>query len=158
VRLPYSDINRDLLENMDSTGNLVPSSDQTTEDRPPSLPKILLAEDNAANIATFSSYLTAKGYHLIVATNGQEAIDLAQTEQPQLILMDIQMPHMDGMTAIARIRQHPQLQKIPIIALTALATISDREKCLAAGANEYLTKPVRLKQLNHSIEQWLDGN
>jgi PAS domain S-box-containing protein len=119
---------------------------------------ILLAEDNEANISTFSSYLTAKGYNMVLAKNGQEAIDLTYSEQPSLILMDIQMPYVDGIQAITTIRQNPQLVGVPIIALTALAMTGDRERCLAAGANDYLAKPVQLKQLNQKIQEWLNLN
>jgi PAS domain S-box-containing protein len=117
---------------------------------------ILLAEDHEANVSTFSSYLMAKGYQIIVAENGQKAIDLAHRERPDLILMDIQMPHVDGIQAITKIRQNPELVGIPIIALTALAMAGDRERCLAAGANDYLTKPVKLRQLNQKIREWLN--
>jgi PAS domain S-box-containing protein len=118
-------------------------------------PLILLGEDNEANISTFSSYLTAKGYDVILAINGQEAIDLTHNKQPDLVLMDIQMPHVDGIQAIIAIRQNPHLVDVPIIALTALAMAGDRERCLAAGANDYLTKPVKLKELNQKIREWL---
>lgn len=118
-------------------------------------PLILLAEDNEANIATFSSYLEAKGYRILLANDGQQVIDLAKAEHPDLILMDIQMPVIDGMEAIKQIRLDRNLVDIPIIALTALAMVGDREKCLAAGANEYLAKPVKLKQLATSIQQFL---
>jgi PAS domain S-box-containing protein len=119
---------------------------------------ILLAEDNEANISTFSSYLTAKGYSMILAKNGQEAIDLTYQEQPHLILMDIQMPHIDGIQAITTIRQNPLLASVPIIALTALAMTGDQERCLAAGANDYLAKPVQLKQLHQKIQELLNLN
>jgi CheY-like chemotaxis protein len=118
-------------------------------------PSILIVEDNELNINTISSYLTVKGYHPIVANDGQSAIELAQKYHPDLILMDIQMPGMDGLAAISHIRQHPQLVEIPIIALTALAMEGDRQKCLNAGANDYLTKPVKLKQLHETIQQFL---
>ncbi|AKG20112.1 GAF domain-containing protein [Calothrix sp. 336/3] len=120
-------------------------------------PLILMAEDNEANIITVSSYLTAKGYRLILANNGQEAVDLANSQQPDLILMDIQMPGMDGLEAIKHIRSNPDTINIPIIALTALAMAGDREKCLEAGANDYLTKPVKLKQLANTIQGFLDN-
>jgi len=116
---------------------------------------ILLADDNKANISTFSSYLKAKGYRILVAQNGKEAIDLAKAHQPDLILMDIQMPIMDGLEAIKQIRLDPNFSNIPIIALTALVMTGDREKCLAAGANEYVTKPVKLNQLATSIQKFL---
>ncbi|BAY22903.1 two-component hybrid sensor and regulator [Calothrix sp. NIES-2100] len=121
----------------------------------PHSPLILLAEDNEANINTISSYLEAKGYRMLVAKNGQEAINLTQTHHPDLIVMDIQMPVVDGLQAIERIRQDPQLAAIPIIALTAMAMIGDREKCLASGASKYLAKPVKLKQLTATIHQLL---
>ena len=119
-------------------------------------PPILIVEDNELNINTISSYLTVKGYRPIVAGDGQSAIELTKKHHPDLILMDIQMPGMDGLEVISRIRQDPQLAEIPIIALTALAMEGDRDKCLSAGANDYLTKPVKLKQLNQTIQQWLN--
>jgi signal transduction histidine kinase/GAF domain-containing protein len=121
-------------------------------------PLILLAEDNELNINTFSSYLTTKGYRILLAQNGQDAITLSQRYQPDLILMDIQMPDMNGIEAIKYICQQPKSAKIPIIALTAQALSGDRERCLAAGANQYLTKPVKLQELNHTIQQYLNLN
>ena len=118
-------------------------------------PRILLVEDNPENILTLSTYLEAKGYQLLYARNGQEAIAQVQTEQPDIILMDIQMPGMDGLEAMEQIRQNLKLVDIPIIALTALAMRGDRERCLAAGANEYLSKPVKLNQLIETIQQLL---
>jgi CheY-like chemotaxis protein len=123
-----------------------PQTGQSQTEEPIS-PLILLAEDNEANIATFSSYLEAKGYRILLATDGQQAISIAKSDRPDLILMDIQMPVMDGLEAIAQIRLDPSLANIPIIALTALAMEGDREKCLAVGANEYLSKPIKLKAL-----------
>jgi len=116
-------------------------------------PLILIAEDNEANVMTISSYLTAKGYRLLLAGNGEEAIAKAISAQPDLILMDIQMPLMDGLEATKQIRQIPSLVNVPIIALTALAMTGDRDRCIAAGANEYLSKPVKLKQLTTIIQQ-----
>ncbi|MEH1924462.1 response regulator [Nostoc sp.] len=118
-------------------------------------PLILLTEDNQANIDTMSGYLESRGYHLILANNGQQAIDLVRVQRPDLIVMDIQMPGMDGLEAMRCIRNEQQFLNIPIIALTALAMPGDRETCLAAGANEYLTKPVKLKQLVATIQQLL---
>lgn len=119
---------------------------------------ILLAEDNEANILMMSDYLIAQGYKLIFARNGLEAIKLAKEKQPDLILMDIQMPGMDGLEATHQIRQEPKIANIPIIAITALTMPGDREKCLAAGVNEYMTKPVNLKKLVNSIDQQLVSN
>ncbi len=125
---------------------------------PDNAPLILLAEDNEANIQTFSSYLTAINYRVIIARNGIEAIAQAKANLPDIILMDIQMPIMDGLEATKLIRLDPNLINIPIIALTALAMEGDREKCLAAGANEYVAKPVKLKQLTNTIQQLLAKN
>ena len=116
---------------------------------------ILLADDNPSNIETFSNYLVSRGYRLIFATNGQEAIDMIIDQNPDLVLMDIQMPVLDGISAIAQIRANPNISHVPIVALTALAMEGDREKCLAVGANEYLTKPVKLSYLVKIIQQQL---
>lgn len=119
-------------------------------------PLILLAEDNPANIQTLSSYLTAKGYQVILANDGTEAIHQTKSQQPNLILMDIQMPGMDGLEAIERIRQEPWGVDVPIIALTALAMESDQQRCLQAGADDYLSKPVKLKHLVTRITELLN--
>ncbi|MFM7407380.1 MAG: PAS domain S-box protein [Cuspidothrix sp.] len=119
------------------------------------IPLILLAEDNEANITMFVEYLSLKGYRLVVARNGRMAINLAQQTHPDVILMDIQMPEMDGLEAIQRIRQLPELADTPIIALTALAMSGDRDRCIAMGANDYLSKPVSLKQLVKKINAYL---
>jgi len=130
-----------------------PSLGDTTSYPPP---LILLAEDNEANISTISSYLRAKGYRILLGKTGQEAIALAAQHRPNLILMDIQMPGMDGLEALKQIRLNPELITIPIIALTALAMTGDRELCLAAGATDYIAKPIKLKQLATTIQQLLD--
>ena len=123
-------------------------------DRP--APLILLAEDNTANILTMTNYLKAKGFRLIVAKDGQEAIDLTQSQMVDLILMDIQLPTIDGLEAMKRIRQNPNYATVPIVAVTALTMGGDRERCLAAGADEYLAKPVQLKKLVHTIQNLLN--
>ena len=110
-------------------------------------PLILLAEDNEANIVALEDYLPQRGYRLVVARNGLEAIARAREFRPALILMDIQMPGIDGLEATRRIRADAALRDTPIIALTALAMSGDRERCLEAGANDYLTKPVSLRTL-----------
>jgi CheY-like chemotaxis protein len=117
--------------------------------------KVLLAEDNEANINTLSDYLVNKGYRVKVARNGAEAISRAREERPDVILMDIQMPEMDGLEATRCIRADVELATIPIIALTALAMPGDRERCLATGVNEYMSKPVSLKGLIKAIEAQL---
>nr|WP_103667650.1 PAS domain S-box protein [Pseudanabaena sp. BC1403] len=119
-------------------------------------PLILLAEDNEANIQTFTSYLTAVNYRIIVAKNGEDAVAMAKANSPDIILMDIQMPIMDGIEATKQIRLDLNLINTPIIALTALAMEGDQERCLAAGANSYIAKPVKLRQLNFLIQQALE--
>ena len=115
---------------------------------------ILLAEDNEMNIETVSDYLHAKGYRITLARSGVEAIQRAQEDKPDLILMDIQMPDLDGLEATRRIRSDPdvRLAKTPIIAVTALAMPGDRERCLQAGANNYFSKPVNFRELLAAIE------
>ena len=108
---------------------------------------MLLAEDNPLNVRTFKEYLTAKGMEVEVASDGEEAVAAAKARHPDIILMDIQMPRMDGMQATRLIRADPVIGQVPIIALTALAMPGDRERCIAAGANEYMAKPVRLREL-----------
>ncbi|WP_066381206.1 PAS domain S-box protein [Anabaena sp. CA = ATCC 33047] len=124
-------------------------------DLPTESPLILLAEDNQANIETISSYLESRGYRLILASDGETAVELARTQRPSLILMDIQMPGIDGLEATRRIREHQELAQVPIVALTALAMPGDREKCLEAGANEYVNKPVKLRELTSIIQHLL---
>jgi len=118
-------------------------------------PLVLLAEDDVSNMDTILRYLGAKGYRVIVARNGVEAIERAREERPGVILMDIQMPGMDGLEATRRIRADAELAMIPVIALTALAMPGDRERCLEAGANEYMAKPVALRELVRVIEAQL---
>jgi signal transduction histidine kinase len=116
---------------------------------------ILLADDNTLNIMLFSEYLIDEGYTVHLANNGYEALTQAQKTSPDLIIMDVQMPKMDGLTAIQELRKNTQYHSIPIIALTALAMPGDQERCLRAGATEYITKPVKLKHLGDRIRHWL---
>ena len=116
---------------------------------------ILLAEDNLANVLTIEEYLSDHGYKVVVAHNGVEAIAMAEKLPPNIILMDIQMPIMNGMEAIGRLRANSRFATTPIIALTALSMPGDRERCLEAGANEYLSKPVSLKGLIKTIGELL---
>ena len=116
---------------------------------------ILLAEDNMANILTIGDYLEAYGYQIIVAHDGMEALTKAEELDPDLILMDIQMPGMNGLEAIAQLRANAHFGSTPIIALTALAMSGDRERCLQVGATEYMSKPVNLKVLMKTIESLL---
>jgi signal transduction histidine kinase/CheY-like chemotaxis protein len=125
-----------------------------TEDDKPSLPvrlvskgRVLVAEDNMANRETLSSFLWHAGYEVTIALDGQQAVDQALETRPDLIIMDIQMPVLDGLEAIRRIRQDEGMAAVPIIALTALVMPGDKERCLAAGADLYLSKPVGLRKL-----------
>lgn len=124
--------------------------------RPPDVgPVILLAEDNNVNVESMSAFLTAKGYQVRVATEGDTVLELARECRPDLILMDIQMPGMDGLEVTRMLRLDPQLAHTPIIAVTALAMNGDRDRCLAAGATDYLSKPVHLRELIQRIETHL---
>ncbi len=118
-------------------------------------PTILLAEDNEINIMAMDDYLHGIGYTILVARTGHEVLARVNEILPDLILMDIQMPEMDGLEAIGRLRANARFASIPIIALTALAMPGDRERCLAAGANEYMSKPVSLKDLARLIQKML---
>ena len=114
--------------------------------------RVLVAEDNPANLMAVADYLMAKGYQVVVAHDGAEAVARARETHPDLMLMDIQMPGMDGLEATRQIRADTTLAAIPIIALTALAMPGDRERCIAAGVDVYLTKPVPLPELVTTIE------
>ena len=128
---------------------------EVPEDSPVKHGVILLAEDNLANVLTIGEYLESVGYEIVVAHDGFEALEMAETVLPDLILMDIQMPVLDGLQAIERLRANPHFISTPIIALTALAMPGDRERCLATGADEYLSKPVSLRHLLKKIQELL---
>jgi CheY-like chemotaxis protein/anti-sigma regulatory factor (Ser/Thr protein kinase) len=113
---------------------------------------VLLAEDNPTNFVTISEYLQIFGYQIIHAWDGKEAVEIAGEKLPDIILMDIQMPVMDGLEAIRRLRQDTRFNQTPIFALTGLVMPGDRERCFEAGANEYLTKPVKMKDLLEKIK------
>ncbi|MCT0254684.1 MULTISPECIES: response regulator [unclassified Synechocystis] len=114
--------------------------------------KILLVEDNEMNRDMLSRRLIRKGYEVTIAVDGQEAVAMAISECPQLILMDMSLPVMDGWTATKEIKSNPLGANIPIIALTAHAMASDREKAIAAGCDDYDTKPIEIKRLLEKIE------
>ena len=116
------------------------------------MPKIVLVEDNEMNRDMLSRRLERRGFEVIIAVNGQEGVDIVTAEKPDLILMDMSLPVIDGWTATRLIKDQPELQSIPIIALTAHAMSSDRDKCMAAGCNDYDTKPVDFKRLLSKIE------
>ncbi|QQE64435.1 hypothetical protein GFS31_11160 [Leptolyngbya sp. BL0902] len=150
VDLPITSPSQDLVP---LPSEVQMQSKTMVENRPSrKLPRILIAEDNPTNVLTMKNYLEAKGYRLLIANTGEEAIQLVNTANPDVVIMDIQMPKLNGIDAITTIRANPEFQHLPIIALTALVMEEDREKCLAAGANEYLRKPVRLRALWEAIE------
>ena len=117
---------------------------------------ILLVDDDVRNIFALSSLLERHGMHATIATNGHEAIQLVDaTPDLSLVLMDIMMPEMDGYETIRRIREVPEFRRLPIIALTAKAMKGDREKCLQAGASDYIAKPVNSGELLSMLRMWL---
>ncbi|EIJ42685.1 PAS domain S-box [Beggiatoa alba B18LD] len=131
-----------------------PMPETTIEVQKPSdNPLILIVDDNDANILSISDYLSLKGYRIAVAHNGIEAIETANKLRPDVILMDIQMPVMNGLDAITHLRADPSFKSTPIIAVTALAMTGDKERCLSVGANEYLAKPIGLRHLVTVIER-----
>jgi CheY-like chemotaxis protein/CHASE3 domain sensor protein len=118
--------------------------------------RILVVDDDMRNIFALTSALEQKGAEVEVARNGLEALDkLRRAEDVDLVLMDIMMPEMDGFTAMREIRKEPRRQKLPIIAVTAKAMKEDQEKCLAAGANDYLAKPIELERLFSLLRVWM---
>jgi CheY-like chemotaxis protein len=127
------------------------SSDEDLVDR-----TVLLVDDDARNIFALSSVLERRGMHVLAATTGNEAISLiSATPDLAIVLMDIMMPQMDGYRTIEVIRENPSFRRLPIIALTAKAMKGDREKCLEAGASDYLAKPVNTEQLLSALRMWL---
>jgi HAMP domain-containing protein/CheY-like chemotaxis protein/signal transduction histidine kinase len=127
------------------------SSDDDLIDR-----TVLLVDDDARNIFALSSVLERRGMRVLTATTGREAIDIVEnTPELAIVLMDIMMPEMDGYQTMGVIRQDPAHRRLPIIALTAKAMKGDREKCLEAGASDYLAKPVNTEQLLSALRMWL---
>jgi CheY-like chemotaxis protein len=115
---------------------------------------IMVVDDDIKNVFVLSTALEEHGARVVDAQNGQEALNLLEKSLPDLVLMDIMMPLMDGYTAIGKIREHSRLKKLPVIALTAKALKEDREKCIAAGADDYLSKPVDYEMLIGLVEAW----
>ena len=120
------------------------------------MPKILLVEDNEMNRDMLSRRLIRKGYDVVLALDGHQAVEAASSERPDLILMDMSLPVIDGWEATRRIKAAPTTKEIPVIALTAHAMASDREKSLEAGCDDYDTKPVDLQRLLDKITGLLD--
>jgi CheY-like chemotaxis protein len=122
----------------------------------PKVPKVLIVEDNELSRDMLSRRLRRKGYEVIVAVDGSEGISLVIGQKPDIVLMDLSLPDMDGWEATRRLKQNPDTHQIPIIALTAHAMSGDREKALDAGCDEYDTKPIDLRRLLSKINRFVD--
>jgi CheY-like chemotaxis protein len=119
------------------------------------MPKLLLVEDNEMNRDMLSRRLVSRGYEVIVAVDGERGLSMARSEQPDLILMDMSLPVMDGWEATKRIKASPETAAIPVIALTAHAMVGDRKKAIQAGCEDYDSKPVDFERLLQKIETLL---
>ena len=119
--------------------------------------KILLVEDNETNRKMLSRRLVKRGYEVILAVDGESSLTMAESEAPDLILMDMSLPILDGWEATRRLKAAPATRQIPVIALTAHAMSSDRDKALAVGCNDYDTKPIELERLLEKIEALLSA-
>ncbi|MBW8056501.1 MAG: response regulator [candidate division NC10 bacterium] len=117
--------------------------------------KILLVEDNEENRDMLSRRLTRRGYEVVIALDGGQGVAMAQSEVPDLILMDMDLPVLNGWEATRQLKATPETQAIPIIALTAHAMVGDREKALEAGCEDYDTKPIEFQRLLGKIEAFL---
>lgn len=117
--------------------------------------RILLVEDNPATVEVMQQELELLGYEVVIATDGLEAVELAASELPDLIVMDIALPKMDGLQAASQIKRNAKTQSIPILAATAKAMPEDRQKCLASGCDDYLPKPFTHRELGACIERLL---
>ena len=117
--------------------------------------KILIVEDNPASLRLLRMALRAQDYILLEATDGEEALDIAMREKPDLIIMDIQLPKMNGLEVTGRLRQMPAFSHIPVIAITAYAMKGDKEKAIEAGCDAYLSKPIDTRQLPGVIAEML---
>ena len=116
---------------------------------------ILLIEDNDRNRDMLSRHLTRKGYQMLVAGDGEQGIAMAQAKPPDLILMDMSLPVLDGWEATRRLKAMAQTKSIPVVALTAHAMAGDRERCIAVGCDDYDTKPIDMSRLLSKIEALL---
>ena len=117
--------------------------------------KILLVEDNEMNRDMLTRRLERKGFEVVIAVDGQAGVDMASSSSPDIILMDLSLPVIDGWEATRKIKADPVTQSIPVIALTAHAMAGDEQKALQAGCNDYDTKPIDLKRLLNKIEKLL---
>ena len=120
-------------------------------------PKILLVEDNQRNMKLFRDVLQAAGYDTVEATTGGRAVELAIEHSPDLVLMDVQLPEIDGVEALGRLREDERTASIPVLALTAQAMQGDRERFLAVGFDGYVSKPVDIVALVDTVHEHCDG-
>ena len=121
------------------------------------MPKVLIVEDDEMNRDMLSRRLERRGFSVAIAKDGRQGVEMARSEKPDLVLMDMSLPVMDGWSATRAIKADPEVSKIPVIALTAHAMEGDREKALAAGCDEYDTKPVDLPRLLGKMQKFLPG-
>jgi CheY-like chemotaxis protein len=121
------------------------------------MPKILLVEDNEMNRDMLSRRLVRNGFEVVIAVDGQQGLAMATSESPDVILMDMSLPVMDGWEATRRVKADPATRSIPVIALTANALVEDRERAMAAGCDDFDTKPVELPRLLEKIRTHLSG-
>lgn len=121
------------------------------------MPKLLYVEDNEMNRDMLSRRLQRRGYEVLIAVDGEQGLSMAASEKPDVILMDMSLPVVDGWEATRRLKAAPDTQGIPVIGLTAHAMSTDRDKCLEAGCDDYDTKPVELPRLLEKIERLLDA-
>jgi two-component system, cell cycle response regulator DivK len=119
--------------------------------------KVLLVEDNMVNMKLLQATLEPRGYTLVTATDGEEALEQACKENPDLIIMDIQLPKLSGIEVVKKLRQMPEFSGIPIIALTAYAMKGDEERLIEAGFDVYLPKPVNTRELPKVISEMLQN-
>lgn len=119
------------------------------------MPKILLVEDNEMNRDMLSRRLERKGYEVVMAFDGEQGVNMARAEAPELILMDLSLPVLDGWEATRRLKAAPETKRIPVIALTAHALSGDKEKAMEAGCDDYDSKPIELPRLLEKIETLL---
>ena len=117
--------------------------------------RVLIVDDNRASRDLIRAILKTVRCHIIEATNGREALDMIQRDRPDLVLLDIDMPVLDGLAVVKKIREDASLANLPVVAVTAFAMERDREKCMAAGFTAYLTKPVRAAVLRQQVQQLL---
>jgi len=119
---------------------------------------VLIVEDNEKNMKLFRDVLQASGYQTLEATTGEEAVETATEHLPDLVLMDVQLPGMDGVTALGRLRENERTVSIPIVALTAQAMSGDRERFLEAGFSGYISKPVNVAEFVGTVRRYCEGD